>query len=64
MCNIQHDVLYHIMLLSCIDMFHESMMLIDYHTEFWLSSEVSTRDPITAIISPRIIVGGLIMVEG
>ena len=33
----------------------------DYHTEFWLSPEVSTEDP---IISPRALAQGLIMVEG
>ena len=32
-----------------------------YLTAFWLSPEVSTRDP---IISPRALAQGLIMVEG
>ena len=33
----------------------------DYHAVFWLSPEVSTRDP---IISRRALARGVIMVEG
>ena len=37
------------------------MIIRDYLMAFWLSPEVSTRDP---IISPRALARGLIMVEG
>ena len=38
-----------------------SCVIRDYLMAFWLSPEVSTRDP---IISPRALARGLIMVEG
>ena len=37
------------------------VIIRDYLMVFWLSPEVSTRDP---IISPRALARGLIMVEG
>ena len=37
------------------------VIIRDYLMAFWLSPEVSTRDP---IISPRALARGLIMVEG
>ena len=39
----------------------EYVIIRDYLMAFWLSPEVSTRDP---IISPRALARGLIMVEG
>ena len=39
----------------------QRMLIRDYLMAFWLSPEVSTRDP---IISPRALARGLIMVEG
>ena len=39
----------------------ERLIFRDYLMAFWLSPEVSTRDP---IISPRALARGLIMVEG
>ena len=38
-----------------------SIIIKDYHREFWLSPRVSNRDP---IIRPRALALGLIMVEG
>ena len=37
------------------------LIIRDYHTEFWLSPKISSRDP---IISPTALVPGLIMVDG
>ena len=43
------------------NMFLKYVIIRDYLMAFWLSPEVSTRDP---IISPRALARGLIMVEG
>ena len=43
------------------NVFQTAMVFRDYLMAFWLSPEVSTRDP---IISPRALARGLIMVEG
>ena len=47
--------------ISISDIDHSWLIIRDYLMAFWLSAEVSTRDP---IISPRALARGLIMVEG